>query len=202
MNRSSIIAREGLLPVVVSVLAAVLVTQTLGLMPSLVFWLIALVVLLVFRDPSREIPAVPMAIVSPADGRVISISMTDDPYLLRQSIHIIIQMNPYGVFSTRSPVEGKVLEPPNMPEGKSAPHGVWLQTDEGDDVVLVMNRGRLHNAPRCYAQFGERIGQGQRCGFIHMGAQVDLYLPMNSRAAVSAGDFVKSGSDVVATLVR
>jgi phosphatidylserine decarboxylase len=202
MTRSSIIAREGLLPVAVSVLAAVLVTQTLGIKPSLVFWLIALVLLLVFRDPSREIPAVPMAVVSPADGRVISISMTDDPYLLRQSIHIIIQMNSYGVFSTRSPVEGKVLEPPNIPKGKSAPHGVWLQTDEGDDVVLVMNRGRLHTAPRCYAQFGERIGQGQRCGFIHMGAQIDLYLPMNSRAAVSAGDFVKSGSDVVATLIH
>jgi hypothetical protein len=35
-----------------------------------------------------------------------------------------------------------------------------------------------------------------------MGAQIELYLPMNSRAAVSAGDYVKGGSDVVATLVR
>jgi phosphatidylserine decarboxylase len=143
-----------------------------------------------------------MAIVSPADGRVISISVADDPYLLRESIHIVIHMNPYGIFSTRSPVEGKVLEPPNIPHDKDMPHGVWLQTDEGDDIVMVMNRGRLHNAPRCYVQFGERIGQGQRCGFIHMGAQVGLYLPMNSRAAVSAGDYVKSGSDVIATLVR
>jgi len=202
MSRSSLIAREGLLPVAVSVLAAVLVMQIAGVLVSLVFWLIALVLLLIFRDPPREIPSVPMAVVSPADGRVMSISMSDDPYLLRESIHIVIQMNPYGVFSTRSPVEGKVLEPPNIPVDKDMPHGVWLQTDEGDDIVLVMNRGRLHNAPRCYVQFGERIGQGQRCGFIHMGAQIDLYLPTNSRAAVSAGDFVKSGADVIATLIH
>ena len=202
MSRSSIIAREGLLPIAVSVLVAVLVTQTLGFAQSLIFWLIALVLLLILRDPSREIPAVPMAIVSPTDGRVISISLADDPYLLRESIHIIIAMNPYGTFSTRSPVEGKVLEPPNNPADRGMPHGVWLRTDEGDDIVLVMNRGRLHNAPRCYIQFGERIGQGQRCGFIHMGGQIDMYLPTNSRAAISAGDYVKSGSDVIATLIR
>ena len=58
MSRSSIIAREGLLPIVVSVLAAVLVMQTLGLAQSLIFWLIALVLLLIFRDPVREIPAI------------------------------------------------------------------------------------------------------------------------------------------------
>lgn len=202
MNRSSIIAREGLLPIAVSVLAAVLVAQTLGLAQSLVFWLISLVLLLIFRDPARDIPAVPMAIVSPADGRVISISVADDPYLQRESIHIVLHMNAYGTFSTRSPVEGKVLEPPKSPASRGLPHGVWLQTDEGDDIVLVMNRGRLRNAPRCYIQFGERIGQGQRCGFIHMGGQIDMYLPTNSRAAVSAGDYVKSGSDVIATLVR
>ena len=196
MNRSSIIAREGLLPIAVSVLAAVFVAQTLGLAQSLIFWLITLVLLLIFRDPARDIPAVPMAIVSPADGRVISISVADDPYLQRESIHIVLHMNAYGTFSTRSPVEGKVLEPPKSPASRGLPHGVWLQTDEGDDIVLVMNRGRLRNAPRCYIQFGERIGQGQRCGFIHMD------LPTNSRAAVSAGDYVKSGSDVIAILVR
>ena len=111
MNRSSLIAREGLLPIAVSVLAAVLVAQTVGITQSLVFWLITLLLLLMFRDPAREIPAVPMAIVSPADGRVISISVADDPYLLRESIHIVIHMNPYGIFTTRSPVEGKVHGP-------------------------------------------------------------------------------------------
>jgi phosphatidylserine decarboxylase len=65
-----------------------------------------------------------------------------------------------------------------------------------------MNRGRLHIAPRCYIRIGERVGQGQRCGFIHLGGQVDLYLPQSSRTLVAPGDWVRSGSDVIAKLIH
>jgi phosphatidylserine decarboxylase len=190
------------LAIVVSILVAFLVAHYVGLYASLVFWVFSLLLVLIFRDPERSIPSVPLAIVSPADGRITTISLAHDPYLDRQSIHVSLLMNPYGVFSTRSPVEGKVLEPPSNPGGAGTPHGVWLQTDEGDDVVMVMNRGRLHNAPRCYARFGERLGQGQRCGFIHLGARIDLYLPESSRTVVAPGDWVRSGSDVIANLVH
>jgi len=200
MSRYFVIAREGLAPVLASVLAATLVTQFAGYYASLGFWVFSLLLALIFRDPDRDIPAVPLAIVCPVDGRILSISVTHDPYLDRPAIRVVIQMNPYGVFSARSPVDGKVLDPPNIPPG--APHGVWLRTNEGDDIVLVMNRGRLHNAPRCYVRIGDRVGQGQRCGFIHLGGQVDLYLPESSRTLVTAGDWVQGGSDVIAKLIH
>jgi len=188
------------MPVLASVLAAVLVMQFAGFYASLAFWVLSLLLVLIFRDPDRDIPAVPLAIVCPADGRVSAISMTHDPYLDRPAIRVVIQMNSYGVFSTRSPVDGKVLEPPNIPP--RVPHGVWLRTNEGDDIVLVMNRGRLHSTPRCYVRIGERVGQGQRCGFIHLGGQVDLYLPESSRTLATAGDWVRGGSDVIAKLIH
>jgi phosphatidylserine decarboxylase len=197
-----VIAREGLVPVIASGLAGVLVVHYAGLVASLVVWLIFLLLVLFFRDPERDIPAVPLAVVSPADGRVASVGQQHDPYLERQSIRVTLEMNPYGIFSTRSPVEGKVMEPPNIPDGDTAPHGVWIQTDETDDVVMVMNRGRLHNSPRCYIGFGERVGQGQRCGFIHLGARIDLYLPETSRTEVTPGDHVRAGADVIARLVH
>jgi phosphatidylserine decarboxylase len=200
MSRSSVIAKEGLMPVLASVLAAVLVMQFAGFYASLAFWVLSLLLVLIFRDPDRDIPAVPLAIVCPADGRVSAISMTHDPYLDRPAIRVVIQMNSYGVFSTRSPVDGKVLEPPNIPP--RVPHGVWLRTNEGDDIVLVMSRGRLHSTPRCYVRIGDRVGQGQRCGFIHLGGQVDLYLPESSRTLVTAGDWVQGGSDVIAKLIH
>ena len=196
------IAGEGLVPVIASGIAAVMVTHYAGLPASLVVWLIFLVLVLFFRDPERDIPAVPLGVVSPADGKVISVGLQHDPYLERQSIRVTLEMNPYGILSTRSPVEGKMMEPPNMPDGDGAPHGVWLQTDEADDVVMVMNRGRLHNSPRCYVGFGDRVGQGQRCGFIHLGARIDLYLPETSRTEVAPGDRVRAGSDVIARLVH
>ena len=183
-------------------LAAVVVLHFFGLAASLPLWGFGLLILVIFRDPERDIPSQPMAVVSPADGRVTSISTTRDPYLDRDSIRVTLQMNPYGVFTTRSPVEGKVLQPPSSPRDARMPHGVWLQTDEGDDVVLVMMRGRLHTAPRCYIRIGDRIGQGKRCGFVHLGGQIDVYLPERSRLAVSVGDWVHSGSDIIATLLH
>lgn len=200
MSRYSVIAREGLTPVLASVLLAVLVMHFAGFYASLVFWILGLLLVLIFRDPERDIPAVPLAIVSPADGRISSISMAHDPYLDRPAIRLVLQMNPYGVFSTRSPVDGKVLDPPNIPPG--VPHGVWLRTNEGDDIVLVMNRGRLHSTPRCYVRIGDRVGQGQRCGFIHLGGQIELYLPESSRTLATPGDWVQGGSDVIAKLLH
>ena len=196
------IAREGMVPLLVVVLAGVLVLHFIGWPQSLLFWVLALLVLVLFRDPDRDIPSQPLAIVSPADGKVTSISTVQDPYLLRESIRVTIQMPHYGVFTTRSPIEGKVLEPPNIPEDNNMPHGVWLQSDEGDDVVMVMTRGPLNNQPRCYIRFGDRIGQGKRCGFVHLGGRVEIYLPESSRMVVTEGDSVQSGSDIIAKLVH
>jgi phosphatidylserine decarboxylase len=184
----------------VAILVAVVVLHFSGLQVSLPFWGLSLLILVMFRDPERDIPSQPMAVVSPADGRITAVTNTRDPYLDRDSIRVTLQMNPWGVFTTRSPVEGKVLQPPSLPEDARMPHGVWLQTDEGDDVVMVMMRGRLHTAPRCDIRIGERVGQGKRCGFVHLGGQIDVYLPERSRLDVTVGDWVRSGSDVIATL--
>jgi phosphatidylserine decarboxylase len=195
-----LIARQGLLPLLLLVLAAVLVLHFVGFVESLPLWGLAVLVVAVFRDPDRQILSLPLSVLSPADGRVVAVEQTQDPYLQRPSIRITIEMYPYGVYTTRSPVEGKVLEPPNVPAGDKNPHGVWLQTDEGDDIVLVMNKGRLHNKPHCYVRFGERIGQGRRCGFVHLGGRIDVFLPEDSLPAVTPGSSVRAGADAIATL--
>jgi phosphatidylserine decarboxylase len=172
VNRFTVIAREGHVPLLAALIAAFMVLHFIDLYASLFFWLFAVLIIFIFRDPERDIPSIPMAIVSPADGRITVIETVLDPYLKRQSIHVAIQMSPYGVFTTRSPIEGKVLEPPHLPSDVETPHGVWLKTDEDDDVVMVMNKGRLNTGPRCYIRFGERVGQGKRCGFIPLGSQI------------------------------
>ena len=65
------IAREGLAPLLAVILAAVLVMHFIGVMQSLLFWVCGLLLLVLFRDPDREIPSQPLAVVSPADGREI-----------------------------------------------------------------------------------------------------------------------------------
>jgi len=202
VNKHSILAPEGRLPLLLVFLLACGINYYYGWGLALPFWLACAAIFFVYRDPVRVIPSIPLAIVSPVDGKVTDVSEVADPYLGRPSIRIRISMNLRGIFTSRSPVEGKVLEPPNLPDDAGAPHGVWLQTDEGDDVVMVMGKGRLNNTPRCDIRFGERVGQGQRCGFIHMGGEIELYLPATSQVVVSSGDRVYSGSDVIASLVH
>ena len=197
-GRYPYLSRAGRLPLLACAGVAVLITNFLGWTWSLPFWVGCAVIVYLFRDPEREIPPSPLAVVSPADGVIASVGEVHDPYLDRQSILLVIEMGRFGVYSTRSPVEGKFLEPPNSGDGVYRPHGVWVKTDEDDDLVVVMHRGPLNNLPRCYVQ----IGQGQRCGFIQLGGRVEVYLPINSRAQVEIGSRVYAGSDVIATLVH
>ena len=202
MNSHSLIARQGVLPLLLALLGGVLALHLGGWIQSLGFWALAGLVLVLFRDPDRIIPSLPMSVLSPADGRVLEVGKVHDPYLDRDSLRVTVDMSPYGVYTTRSPVEGKILEPPRSAADNGNPHGVWLQTDEGDDIVLVMNKGRLRNNPQCYVRFGDRIGQGKRCGFVHMGGRVEIYLPANSIPAVAAGTTVRAGMNVIAKLVH
>ena len=196
------IARHGVTPLLAAILVAVLVMHFLGLVYSLPLWLLAGLMLVLYRDPNRDTPSRPLSVVSPADGRVSYVNHTPDPYLDRASLKISIEMSPLDVYTARSPVEGKVLEPHGHNGNNNEPQGVWLQTDEGDDIVMVMSRGRLNNKPRCYFGFGERVGQGRRCGFIHWGGRIDVYLPDYSRAEVEENARVFGGADVIASLVH
>jgi len=174
---------------------------------ALPFWALAIFCLFLFRDPHREIPSLPLAIVSPADGSIVSVEETEDPYIKRPAICIKVQMSFWGTYITRSPTEGKVVErwfqAPNEDSGSAlASYGLWVQTDEKDDVVLVMTRSSALNMPHCYVQSGERIGQGQRCGLIRFGSDLQIYIPANSKVDIKPGDKVQAGSDVIATLVH
>jgi phosphatidylserine decarboxylase len=85
---------------------------------------------------------------------------------------------------------------------KRTSYAQWIQSDEKDDVVIVFDAVPHGPRPRCYAQSGERIGQGQRCGFVRFGAQIEILLPENTRLAVAVGDTVRAGSAIIATLVH
>lgn len=194
-------SRAGWLPFGVCVVLALVAWHFAGWWWSAPFWLACGAIVYLYRDPNREIPSSPLAVVSPADGVVRVVEEVTDPYLEREAVRLAIQMSHAGVYSTRSPVEGKILEP--RPANNSVlPHGVWLKTDEDDDLVVVMHRGPLHNLPHCTVRIGERVGQGQRCGYIQMGGCVEVYLPRNCRVQVGDGAQVRAGSDVIATLVH
>ena len=206
-----------------AVLAAVLITVIVSLLVTwywtVPLWLALAGLLYIFRDPGRTTPALPLGVVSPADGRVISVSTAHDPYIQRQALLIRVQMTYLGSYIIRSPIEGKVTDqwyevaPAAQRDGAvdGAAHAegqarrcraIWIKTDEGDDVTLVIHRRCPFCQPQFYSATGERVGHGHRCGFLFGGGMIDLFVPDNTRLDCSAGDRVLAGSDIMATLVH
>ncbi len=201
------VAPEGRALVVTCGVGAAAVAYGLGIAWSAPLWVLFVVLFMVFREPDRVVPALPLAIISPVDGQVVSVETSRDKWLDREAVVIGIRIHEPGISPLRSPTEGKVMDfwtnlgSEQAPTGSPTEYTIWVQTDEADDVVFsvvtrAFSRFKADVAP------GERVGQGQRNGFIFFGKRVDVLMPANTCAQVSPGDSILAGSGVIATLVR
>ena len=164
---------------------------------------LAAYVYLIFRDPPRPVPAVPLGVVSPVDGVVETIELTDQGVLGGEAQKISVRVDSLGTYTARCPIEGKIMDLETDAEVKrkaAAAGGLWVRTDEGDDVVLQFRGHRFGLAPRAFLGYGERVGQGQRCAYLRLTRTAEVQLPLRARVQVSVGQRVAAGSDVLAKL--
>src|SRR5678815_5015479 len=103
-----IIAREGWPFILVGIGAAGVVHWAVGVWWALPLWLLVAFMVQFFRDPPRRVPREPRAVLSPADGRIVAVERSHDPYLERDAIKMSVFMNVFNVHSNRSPVDGEV----------------------------------------------------------------------------------------------
>ena len=103
------IAKEGL-PFLGAAFAISILVSFFYFELSWLFWIITIFILQFFRDPPRTIPQDKNAILSGADGKVIAIEKTDDPYYMRKSIKVSVFMNVFNVHSNKAPCQGKIIK--------------------------------------------------------------------------------------------
>ena len=206
-----IIAREGwpFLGTAFAVSSGILLA--FGLPWSLPFWLVTLFILQFFRDPPREVPDDPQAVLAPADGRVVAVGRARDPYLEREALKISVFMNVFNVHSNRAPVDGTVkqrwyhagsflnasIDKASLENERNA---LWLQTRDGADVTCVQIAGLVARRILCYVDEGAALARGQRYGFIRFGSRVDLYLPPDAEPRAALGDKVHATESILARL--
>ena len=165
----------------------------------------------IFRDPPREVPQEPRAVLSPADGLVITIMSMRDPYTGRDALKISVFMNVFNVHSNRAPVDGTIERTEyfsgrffNADLDKASEHNernaLVIRTAQGALVTCVQVAGLIARRVLCYVQQGDRLTRGQRFGFIRFGSRVDIYLPPEARPQVAIGDRVSAASTVLAEL--
>ena len=213
IDKYPLLAREGWGHVAYALSAAVVVHWIGGWPWALPFWLFVLFTVQFFRDPARAIPQEPGALVCPADGRVIAVDEVEDPYLQRPARRISIFMNVFNVHSNRMPLAGEVKQAWYQPGSflnaaldkaarENERNALWIRTVDGKDVVVVQVAGLLARRILCYVRPGDQVERGMRYGFIRFGSRVDVYLPLESRPAVSLGDKTQGGSQVLAHLLQ
>ena len=173
---------------------------------AIIPFLLAAFFLQFFRDPEREIPDAPGAVVSPGDGKVTDVVVGND-----KRLRISIFLNVFNVHVNRSPISG-VLREVKYVRGKFVNAMSDLSADqneqniatvEGDDgqrVIFKQIAGLLARRIVFYPKSGDRLQRGQRVGLIKFGSRVDVVLDASARANVKPGDHVKGGSSILAYL--
>jgi phosphatidylserine decarboxylase len=204
-----IIAREGWVFLAIALLVALALSWTGLWLLAAVAWLGVVFIAQFFRDPPRALPEQANAVLSPADGKVMLVERTRDPYLDRDALKISVFMNVFNVHSNRSPVDGVVkdqwyhaggflnaaLDKASLENERNALH---IARADGVDVVCVQIAGLIARRILCYVGPGDRLTRGQRFGFIRFGSRVDVYLPSTATPKVAVGDTVYATTTIVA----
>ena len=204
-NANPVIARQGWPLIALLLVLTIAAKLYVGWTSALILLFLMVTVILLFRDPRRSIPPAPLAVLSPATGRVTAVETVTDPWLDRQALLCRIHMSLWDVHSLRSPTEGKIMEQWTLRDedaGGRRRYTYWIKTDEGDDVILSFVAGWPVSVLRLTLHCGDRLGQGQPCGFLFFAGMIEVYLPETSRVEIEAGRHVDSGTAILGRFVH
>lgn len=181
-------------------------------------WLLAFLLALVtlwiayfFRDPERQGERGEHIVVSPADGRVMSITEVDEPvYLHGRALRLSIFLNIFNVHVNRYPVGGTV-EYLRYEPGRFLNASTDRASLENEQMSVGINTGRTRVLVRqiagliarrieTYSREGEHVAQGDRMGLMRFGSRMDVFLPVGSPVRVRVGENVVAGVTVLAEL--
>ncbi|MCE1160113.1 MAG: phosphatidylserine decarboxylase [Burkholderiales bacterium] len=208
-----ILAKEGWPFIGIAVFLALFIHFLGGFGWALPFYIIAIFVVQFFRDPARDIPSTPNAVLSPADGRVIVVAKVYDDYAEREALKISVFMNVFNVHSNRLPVDGTVVKAQYFPgkffnadlskaSEQNERNALVLTTPDGQTVTSVQVAGLIARRILCYVGVGHVGKRSERYGFIRFGSRVDVYLPLDATPKVAIGDKVSASSTILAVLAN
>ncbi|HNR44829.1 MAG TPA: phosphatidylserine decarboxylase [Methanofastidiosum sp.] len=180
-----------------------------------------------YRDPQRSIPIDKNIIVSPADGKVISIDTVQDgeiPFTIKNGEMIYLPelkgiiegnftmvsifMGLFDVHVNRTPISGQVIDIIYIEGGHLPAFGNVLVENERNIVVIdgdirtvtVQIAGTVARRIECYVDEGQILERGDRIGIIKLGSQVVVMYPSESSTTIKIGDNVKAGETVIAEI--
>ena len=197
-------------------------------------WQIAVVVVLLivlflfnfYRDPERTIPK-GSNIVSPADGRIISIINTSKKSLkikkgllgkiktytkdVSDRCYIVsIFMSPFDAHINRAPIEGIVKSVKHTKGSFFRAYDMEKSLQNEKNEIIIQNKkikvkviqiaGFLARRIVCNVKKNQKVNKGQKIGMIALGSQTSIIIPRGVELKVKANDKVKAGQTIIASL--
>lgn len=206
------IARPGL-PLIGAAGFITAVFALLGLQWPALLWLVAtLCICAFFRDPDRVIPSDEGAVVSPADGKVVTCEkIAGSDYYDGECLKISIFMTVFNVHVNRMVYDGTITDVHYHPgkffsanldkaSRENEHNALTLEGPGGHRMVVVQIAGLIARRIVCGVQTGTTLVRGERFGMICFGSRLDVYLPLEARPDVNVGDKVKAGTSILGYL--
>jgi phosphatidylserine decarboxylase len=192
----------------------------LGVHPA--FWglvgvmlLLWLFVLSFFRDPERQTPTDPDAVVSPADGTVSHVEeVSEADFPSGRALRVSIFLSVFNVHVNRVPRSGRIVGLRYFPgqfldardtECHAHNEQFWIDLAEGPPGRLVRVKqiaGAIARRIVCWLKPGEEVTAGERLGMIKFGSRTDLLVPVETikDVCVKVGDKVRGGATILLRL--
>lgn len=172
-----------------------------------------------FRIPYRKASSDVGAIVSPADGHVVSIQNMVPPAELNLGAdiraRISIFLTIFDVHMNYVPIQGKIrsvryqkghffhagkAKASEQNEQNTLIIDIEDSHDHHRDLGVVQIAGLVARRIRCDIQKGAHVQKGQFYGLIRFGSRVDVYLPVGVHPIVHVGDRVLAVSTILARI--
>ncbi len=169
-----------------------------------------------FRDPHRSIPASPGTLVSPADGKIVTIDRIEhDDFIGGPAVLVGIFLSIFNVHINRSPFPARVigltytrgkylnaLKEASVRENERLE--VRLQSIDSPQYRFRLRQisGAIARRIVCWLKPGDEVAVGEQFGMIKLGSRTELILPdvPELNLQVQIGQHVQAGSSVLGRL--
>lgn len=205
------VVKEGYIYIAVLGLVTIITALTLGAYWAVIPGVLTAFITFFFRNPKREVPDDDTLIVSPADGKVMSVTeVYDDQFLNDKGLKVTIFLSVFDVHVNRSPVQGEIKFQqytcgrfkPAYKESASCEnerHAIGLENGKMR-VLVTQIAGILARRIVSWVTLGTVLEQGERYGLIKFGSCTELVVPTTVEVLVKKGDRVKGGKTIIGRL--
>ena len=181
-------------------------------------WVSVLCVILIlctlafFRDPERQSPEDPYAILAAADGVISEITEVEEEEVLFTKMRRVgIFLSVFDVHVNRAPIEGQItfrrhrkglfLDARHADCSEKNEAMTWAFVNPWTTIVVRQLTGAIARRIVAWSDITDKVERGQRFGMIRFGSRTEVYLPLDAKLLVQVGDRVSGGTTVLARLL-